>query len=291
MPRDEILAGGPVRDAIRAVDAPGFASADDAKWVAPDTVVVGLALGGEARAYPVHLLEYHQVVNDVVAGTPVVVSYDPLAGAPVAFRAVVKEGEAPLRFGVSGLVFQSHALLFDRESESLWSPLRGEAIAGPRAGTAIARLRVRQEAFAVWRHRHPDTRVLERPDPERVDYRYSPFEAYWVSDTIPFPVAARDDRYHPKEVALGMEAGGVSRAYLGSVLTSAGGRVVDVIAGHRVHVAYDGAVGAFSWEAPEDVRVTDAYWFAWKAFHPDTGVWRPEGAASAPDDEGAAEGR
>jgi hypothetical protein len=120
----------------------------------------------------------------------------------------------------------------------------------------------------------PHTTVLARPMPRRIDYRYSPFSSYWASETIPFPVAARDATYHPKEVVLGVEVGGESRAYLGSILTAAGGRIVDEIGGHKLRIAYEGEVANFIWDAPEELRVTDAYWFGWKAFHPDTQVWR-----------------
>ena len=87
-------------------------------------------------------------------------------------------------------------------------------------------------------------------------------------------VDARDDRYHPKEVALGVERNGRTRVYLGSILTAEGGRIVDEFEGRRIRVAYDSKSGTFLWEAPDDVRVTDAYWFAWKSFHPDTEIWR-----------------
>jgi hypothetical protein len=98
---------------------------------------------------------------------------------------------------------------------------------------------------------------------------------------VPFPVASRDTRFHPKEVVLAVEVEGAERAYLGSILTASGGRIVDEFRGRKIHIAYDGESGTFAWQAPADVRVSDAYWFAWKAFHPDTEIWQSE--ASSPD--------
>jgi len=268
---EKILAGGPARDEIRSVDAPEFVPLEAATWVGPSTPVLGLELAGEARAYPVHLMEYHQVVNDELAGKPVVVTYDPIAGAPVAYRSAL--GDRRLSFGVSGLIHQSNFLLYDRETESLWSQLRGDALAGPLSGSELERLRIRQEPMAVWAHRHPGTRVLARPEPDRIDYRHSPYSRYWVSEKIPFAVDAEDRRYHPKEVVLGVVAGGVARAYLGSILTAAGGRIVDEFEGRKLRVAYDTETATFVWEVPDDVEVQEAYWFAWKAFHPETGIW------------------
>ena len=98
-----------------------------------------------------------------------------------------------------------------------------------------------------------------------------------ASDTIPSRVSTQDDRFHPKAGVLGVVVDGKARAYLGPVLTQAGGRIVDDFEGRRVRIAYEPDEGAFSWEIPDDVEVTDAYWFAWKTFHPGTEVWSPEG--------------
>jgi hypothetical protein len=271
--KDKIVAGGPIRDAIRSVDEPEFVDAAAAEqWVAPANTVIGLSVGDVAHAYPVHLLEYHQVVNDELAGVPVVLSYDPIAGVPLAFER--RLSGRTLEFGVSGLVYQSNFLLYDRESESLWLPWTGEAIAGPMLGKRLARLRVRQEPYAAWLHRHPDSLVLARPLLKQIDYRYSPYSSYWGSETIPFPVDSTDPAYHPKEVMVGLRVDGKSRAYLGSIMVGAGGRVIDDFVGRKVRIAYDTQTSTFTWQIPEDVEVTEAYWFAWKALEPDTEVWQ-----------------
>ena len=98
---------------------------------------------------------------------------------------------------------------------------------------------MRQEHLATWLARHPTTRVLERPQPERIDYRYSPFKAYWLDDKIPYPVATRDERFHAKELVLGVEVDGRSRAYLGSRLAAAGLQLEDEIAGRKVRIDYE----------------------------------------------------
>jgi hypothetical protein len=274
VPKDEIRGGGPARDRVQSVDDPEYVAPDAASWVNGATPVIGVAHAGVARAAPIHLLEYHQVVNDDLGGVPVVITFAPLAGTPRAFLAKV-EGKH-LHFGVSGLVYNSNFLLYDRETQSLWSQFLGLAIAGPLTGKQLTSLRVHQEPFGVWLGREPDTQVLVRPKPREIDYRYSPYRLYWASETVPFPVAASDERYHPKEVVLGVEVGGVSRAYLGSILTAAGGRIVDEIGGKKIRIAYEGEVANFIFQAPEGVAVTDAYWFAWKAFHPDTEIWKDQ---------------
>lgn len=274
VPAEQIVAGGPPRDGIKAVDAPRFATAEETKTVRAGTPVIGVEVGGEARAYPVHLLEYHQVVNDDFSGRKIAVTYDPLSGTPVVFDATVG-GEA-LEFGVSGLLYQSNFLFYDRESDSLWSQMLGRAISGPKRGQRLQRVRARQEPFGAWLEKHPDTRVLERPFPKKIDYRRSPFEHYWIADDIPHPVSSRDDRFHQKAGVLGVSVAGKSRAYLGPIVLGAGGRIVDEFEGHKIRIAYDAGSSSFLWEIPEEVEVTDAYWFSWKAFHPDTEIWQPE---------------
>ena len=271
VPRDAIRTGGPARDRIRSVNAPEFVAPPEATWSPPPVPVIGLALEGVAHAYPVHLLEYHQVINDVVNGVPVALTYDPLTGVPKGYRRTV-DGKV-LSFGVSGLIYNGQFLLYDRETESLWAQYEGLAVSGPLAGKRLERTLVRQETMGAWFHRHPNTRVLARPELKRIDYRHSPYEVYWVSEKIPFEVTARDDRYHPKEVVLGVEVNGKRRAYLGSILTTEGGRIIDEFEGHKIRIAYDSESGTFQWQAPGAATITDAYWFAWKAFHPDTQIW------------------
>jgi hypothetical protein len=219
-------------------------------------------------------MDRHQIVNDVVGGTPIVVTYDPLAGSPAAFARRV-EGRV-LDFGVAGLLYNANFLLYDRATESLWSQLRGDAIAGPLAGRRLARLRVRQETLATWLEAHPDSRVLAPPS-DRLDYGDDPYRRYWVENAIPSRVDAVDPRFHAKEVVVGVVCEGKARAYLGSLVTAAGGVVDDQLAGRKIHIEYSHGSAVFHWQIPPDALVQESYWFAWKAFHPDTEVWHDPG--------------
>jgi len=274
VPAEHIVPGGPKKGEIQAIDAPRFVSLEEATWVLAESPVLGVSSGGESHVYPVHVIERHQVVNDVLGGTPLVVTFDPLAGSPAAFERRV-DGRV-LDFGVAGLLYNANFLLFDRATESLWSQLRGDAIAGPLAGRRLTRVPVRQETLARWVERHPDSRVLA-PASDRIDYRNSPYTRYWVENRIPSRVDAVDPRFHAKEVVLGVVRDGKARAYLGSIVTAAGGVVDDEFAGRKIHLEYSTRDAAFHWEVPADVEVQEAYWFAWKAFHPDTEVWRDPG--------------
>jgi len=278
LPREEIRAGGPPRDGIESVDEPEFVAVEKAHWVVDGNPVLGVAVGEEAHVYPVHLIEPHQIVNDEVDGVPVVVTFDPLVAVPRAYRREI-EGKT-LTFGVSGLIYNSNFLLYDRETESLWLQFTGEAIAGPMAGKKLERVAIRQELLGTWLARHPLSRVLSRPRPTKIDYRYSRYTRYMVQDKIVFPVKARDDRFHAKELVLGVVVDGRSRAYLGSLVTKAGGKVEDEFGGEKIGLVYGTDEGIFSYDVEKGVDVTEAYWFAWKAFHPDTEVWNDPGRPS-----------
>ncbi len=291
VPRELLVAGGPKRDGIRSVDAPSFVPLGEATWIDAATPVLGVTAGGVARMYPVHLLEYHQIVNDELGGVPLAVTWDPLTSLPRVFHRRL-EGEKGadaqvLEFGVSGLVYNGGFLMYDRQTESLWSQFRGEAIAGPLAGRRLARETVRHEPVGVWLARHPRSVVLAPPDPERIDYRFSPFTEYWVKNEISYPVAARDTRYHAKEVVVGVSHGGRSRAYLGSIATREGGRIDDELGGARIRLAYDPETSTFRVDVPEGVEFTESYWLAWKAFLPAPVFWtyeRPAASAAEPRD-------
>ena len=273
VPKDQILGGGPGKDGIMSVDEPTFVPASEATWVKPETPVLAVTVGDTTRVYPVHLMEYHQIVNDQFGELPIVVSYDPLAGVPRAFDATVA-GE-PARFGVSGLIHNHGFLLYDRQSESLWQQFNGRALSGPRSGATLRPLPIRQETLGGVLARHPRAPVLTRPSPKAHNYSASPFRRYWDLNKLLFPVAAEDRSYHLKEMVLGVTVDGKQRAYLGSVATAAGGKVDDEFGGKRIRFVYDPDSATFAYEVPEGVQVIEAYWLAWKAFFPDTEVWHP----------------
>ncbi len=283
VPRAEVVAGGPPRDGIRSVDAPSFVAVSEAPWVAPHNPVLGLAIedGGvsEAVVAPIHLIERHQIVNAVVGGAPVAITYDPLLAAPRAYRRT--QGDRVLTFGVSGLIYNHGFLMYDRETESLWSQFTGEAIAGPLAGERLASLPIHQQTLAMWLEREPEAKVLVRPMPEKIDYRHSPFDDYMLRDDTIFPVHAEDRAFHLKELVLGVRVGDRTRAYLGSRATAAGGAIEDAFEGRPIRLLYDTNTAVWAYDVPDDVRVEESYWLGWKAFHPDTDVWRA-GEAAAP---------
>jgi hypothetical protein len=275
----EIRAGGPPRDAIPALEAPKAAPADASDWD-DDEVVLGVSLGGASRAYPISILVWHELVNDNLGEVPVLVSFCPLCGTGLVFdRRVAGEERS---FGVSGLLYRSDLLLYDRQSESLWSQISAKAVTGPMQGRRLTVLPSRMLPWKLWRERHPETTVLTRETGYQRRYGDSPYGDYALRPDLLFETPY-DERYHPKMPTLGLRVpGGAARAYPAVELVKAGGRVEEEFAGGKVSVAYDPEAQFFDFRVPDGVEVVEGFWFAWSAFHPQTTVFTTAKDAPAP---------
>jgi hypothetical protein len=201
-----IAASGLPRDGVPPLDFPDLISVDDidevklpnarGKYLVSRDRVVGVSVNGVARAYPVRILAWHEVVNDTLGGVPILVSYSPYADAAVVLDRRVADETTPRRFGFSGLVLNAHHLIYDAhadpERESLWSPLDARAVAGPAAGMG---LELRIVPFALthlveWTSRHPASTVLDPDFGMLQQYRSEPYQNYFGHDLLPdHPVA------------------------------------------------------------------------------------------------------
>lgn len=276
VPAQAIQRGGPPRDGIPAIDRPKFVRADQAR-LAGDDRILGVALNGVARAYPVRILNWHEVVNDRFGDRAVVVTYCPLCGTGMAFDAPPGTGSGS--FGVSGLLYNSDVLLYDRATQSLWSQIMQTAISGPLKGAKMQSVPLAHTSWDDWRRRHPATEVLSTDTGFARDYARDPYDGYERVQKLMFDVEQRDDRFPPKEWVLGIAVNGTYKAYPFSVLArtvDAGGDLKDTVAGRPLRIRYDRTHGTA--EAFDDLGHawpgTMAFWFAWVAFHPRTEVLR-----------------
>lgn len=277
VPPSQILPGGPPRDAIPALLHVRFESASRSQ-LKPDDRVLGIAIGGKAKAYPVRILNWHEVVNDEIGGLPVVITYCPLCASGVAFERRVK-GQT-LVFGVSGLLYNSNVLLYDRQTESLWTQIGMRAVAGPRTGTRLRTIPLYHGTWSAWRARHPGTLVESFDTGYLRSYDRDPYAGYAASERLMFPVVPRSDRLPAKTLVLGVEKHGEFRAYPLDALRAASGPVRDQLGARRVRIVYDREAGTATVLDVKGREVPSlvTYWFAWSAFHPDTGLWRGAGS-------------
>lgn len=273
VPSAQIHHGGPPRDGIPAIDEPKFVDADEANYLADDDRVLGMSRHGITKAYPIRILNYHEIVNDKFSDEAVVVSFCPLCGTGMAFSA--KVGGRIHRFGVSGLLYNSDVLLYDRETESLWSQIMRKAISGEMKGTTLDQLVLTHTTWRDWRERHPDTRVLSIETGHARDYSRSPYAGYESTPRVFFPVSYKNRKYHPKELVMGVTIGERAKVYPFAELSKGPSVVNDRFAGRRLTIEFDAhnRNGRIIDQKGEEIPTTIAYWFAWVAFHPDTEVF------------------
>ncbi len=281
VPADEILRGGPPRDGIPALNDPRFVRPRDARLAAGDRVL-GLRHRGVTRAYPIRILNWHEIVNDRLGGDPVAVTYCPLCGTGIAFAAMLRGN--PVRFGVSGLLYRSDMLMYDTGSESLWSQIQGRAVTGPRRGETLQPLVLEHTTWRDWRSRYPHTEVLSFDTGFARDYDRDPYAGYERTWELLFPAGPQDFRLDAKAWVLGVRVATGAKAYPFDVLRREPATFVDSIGGQRVTIRHEPAhrqARVFDAQGREIPSVS-AFWFAWYAFHPNTELHRRPGVRAAP---------
>jgi len=276
IPLQQIQRGGPPRDGIPAITDPVMVSAEQAGYLEDNDRVVGIEINGETRAYPIAILNWHEVINDRIGEQRLAITYCPLCGTAMAFSASI-DGE-DTEFGVSGLLYNSDVLLYDRKTESLWSQVIARSIAGKLVGRTLQPIPVTHTRWSAWRRQNPGTLVMSDQTGYSRDYRRNPYAGYENSPDLFFQVANRaPGDYHPKELIAGIQVDGIYRAYPFVELEKNGkSRFDDTINGKTVTIRWDGenrSVTA-SVAGGEPVIVIQGFWFAWYAFHPDTGIFR-----------------
>lgn len=266
IPADQILSGGPPKDGIPALTYPKVETAEHANhWLGDHDLVLGIIVNGKARAYPIRIMNWHEIVNDRIGAHAFVLSYCPLCGSGMAF-------DSNDLFGVSGMLYQSDVLLYDKKSQSLWSQLMMQAVAGPRTGEKLQQLPLEHTTWFNWKTAHPNTSVLSRHTGYRRDYSRNPYAGYeGVSGTY-FPIYNHDDRLPSKTWVIGLSIGNHHIAWQLDKLKNIGSHQLK----WRQHILAIRVRG-------EGVQIRDAdsnillpvtrlYWFAWAAFHPDSEI-------------------
>jgi hypothetical protein len=191
--RELIVAGGPPPDGIPSIDDPLFEDVADVDWLEPQEAVLALIHDGEARAYPTQVMVWHEIVNDEIAGVPISVTYCPLCSSGVAFDRRV--GDRVLDFGTSGSLYQANLVMYDRQTESLWTQLDGRSVIGELVGEELRQLPLATVAWEDFANLHPEGQVLsldtgfDRPYGRNLyasyEHRDRPVAGYFTGDADP----------------------------------------------------------------------------------------------------------
>lgn len=251
IPLNELRSGGPPPDGIPPIDTPSFVRTASVDFLSDQEPVLALQIDGEARAYPVQILMWHEIVNDTFGTTPVAVTYCPLCNSAVAYDRRV--GDRVLSFGTSGLLWNSALVMYDRQTESLWSHFIGSSIAGVLNETELTRFPVATVPWRVWKAAHPDGLVLSRDTGFDRTYGRNPYPGYDDADSEPLLFEGKvDDRYTAMTRVVGIEHDGASVALpLGTLRKNRTVRVTD--AGKNLIVFWqEGAASAL-----DDAKISD----------------------------------
>jgi hypothetical protein len=289
VPLSEFQSGGPGKDGIPSIDTPRFVAVEEAgEWLADREPVVELELDRVARAYPIQILVWHEIVNDEVAGTPVAVTFCPLCNTALVFDRRL-DGRV-LDFGTTGNLRNSDLVMYDRQTESWWQQFGGEAVVGELAGATLVQLPARIVAWEDFSRRHADGEVLSQDTGFEREYGRNPYVGYDDVDSSPFfPVGREDDRLPAKARVVFLERGDEAVVVPFTVLAERK-RVEVEVGGESVVVEWVPGVGSpldspfvaggrevgsaavTSAATAEPVPFDQPFWFAVAAFRPDARI-------------------
>ncbi|MFQ5933430.1 MAG: DUF3179 domain-containing protein [Dehalococcoidia bacterium] len=209
---DDILVAQ-IKDGIPAIENPVFLPVDPApSWLGDLEPVISLEINGDARAYPIQILIWHEIANDVVGGVPVTVTFCPLCNTALVFERTI--GDTVYDFGTSGMLRFSDLVMYDRQTESWWQQIGGEAIVGELTGTRLKQLSASIVSWKDFRTSFPNGQVLSRDTGFQRSYGRNPYTGYDNINSAPFLfVGPDDDRLRPMERVTTVEINDDAAAY------------------------------------------------------------------------------
>ena len=211
IPANRVADGGPGRDGIPALDNPEFVSLQAVTTAQPDDLVIVVRDGSQVKAYPEDIMDWHEIVNDGPASDPLIVSYCPLTASAMGWKGQATAANST--FGVSGLLYNSNLLLFDRETDSIWSQMLQLSVNGPRIGDEPETVQVLETTFSTLASMYPDALVMTRNTGHVRDYDVYPYGSYRTNQGTLFQVDQFDNRLHPKARAIGIHTDTDAKIY------------------------------------------------------------------------------
>ncbi|MEX2564766.1 MAG: DUF3179 domain-containing protein, partial [Cyclobacteriaceae bacterium] len=212
IPESEVLDGGPGKDGIPALNEPIFVKSSEIDYLEDEDLVLGYAAEGEAKAYPHKILDWHEIINDEVGTTSLAVIYCPLTGTGIAWDRNISAGKTT--FGVSGLLYNTNVIPYDRLTDTNWSQMRFEAVNGALMGEKPEVISLIETSWATWKAMYPETKVVSRETGHSRNYANYPYGDYKSNhNSLLFPVNKTDIRLPAKKRVLGIMKGQNVKVY------------------------------------------------------------------------------
>lgn len=213
---EEIAWGGVRKDGIPSLDNPTLIKGTQADYLKSDDLVFGVSINGDERAYPLRIMGWHEMFNEVIGGVPVALAYCTLCGSGILFETQVSGRRKPLIFGSSGFLYRSNKLMFDRETHSLWNQYTGKPVVGPlvNSGIALKQRPVVITTWESWQASHPGTRVLSLNTGHRRNYGSGVvYREYFASPELMFPALVDQSAHRQKDYVFAIRQFGAARAW------------------------------------------------------------------------------
>jgi len=269
---DKLFAPGVGKDGIPALTYPRRDKAASAGFPTPDGRVIAVEINGEAVAYPLLILDRHEIVNDRVGGVPIAATYCPLCDSVAVFKRTITDSNGTTReleFGVSGFLYNSNVVMYERSTNGLWSQVLMAAVTGPDAGRSLEYLPVRVMSFKQFLKDYPEGEVLSTKTGYGVGYTFNPYKRYFADPNYIFHKFKFDDRLPPKTLGVGILAG--DKAWFVEARSAFKGPVnVKTPKGDVVVVADEAGVRVV--DQPKGVATIQTFYHSWSAFHPGTAI-------------------
>ncbi|MGH6924821.1 MAG: DUF3179 domain-containing protein [Propylenella sp.] len=307
---EEIVWGGVKKDAIPALNHPRMLPADEATYLDDADLLFGISINGDARAYPLRILDWHEMLNDTIGGIDVSLAYCTLCGSGILFETKIDRFDKPLIFGSSGFLYRSNKLMYDTRTNSLWNQFTGRPVVGRLVGSGIE-LKTRPvviTSWGEWRREHPDTTVTDIETGFERDYSSgAAYADYFASPDLMFPTIVDQSELKQKDYVFALRSSEIEKAWPlglfegGAVINDRAGALDLVLVGDaatRTVRAYRSegfsfekgaslselrAADGSTWRVTEDALVGPdgrtlgrlpghiAYWFAWSGHFGDVG--------------------
>jgi len=211
IPKKEVRDGGPGKDGIPAISGPNFGAPGAVDYLDDDDLVLGFADGDDVRAYPHAILDWHEIINDNTANHSLAVIYCPLTGTGIGWNRVINDKETT--FGVSGLLYNTNIIPYDRETDSNWSQLLLKSVNGELKGTTAKTYNLFETTWKTWKQMYPSAKVVTTETGFNRNYGRYPYGSYKTNDNLIFPVSNNDSRLELKERVLGVIIADEAKAY------------------------------------------------------------------------------
>lgn len=273
VPLDEIISGGPPRDGIPPIDNPKFVDAKKAKdFVKDDTLGILVKVDNNIRFYPYNILTWHEIVNDEVDGKPLSITFCPLCATGIVFEREVNN--KILDFGTSGKLYQSNLVMYDRQTDTLWSQAEGRAIRGDLFPTKLTTYPSSILEFSKAAELNPGMKVLSTDTGHIRNYRLNPYQGYEDTEDIYFPIKNSDKRLPAKLLIYGISIDGKFKAYDYDKLIQKG-ELSDTLNGHSLEISItdEDEIIVFDKSANKRIVGFNSFWFSFATHNPDAEIW------------------